>query len=47
MNLYVRIRRYFKFLAERWLLLIIFTAVGLGIGVWVAEFACALPLYAC
>jgi len=35
-NIYLRIRRYFKFLAERWLLLVVFTVVGLGIGVWVA-----------
>jgi len=35
-NIYLRIRRYFKFLAERWLMLIVFTVVGLGIGVWLA-----------
>ncbi len=35
-NIYLRIRRYFKFLSERWLMLIVFTVVGLGIGVWVA-----------
>jgi polysaccharide biosynthesis transport protein len=33
-NIYLRIRRYFKFLVERWLLLVVFTVVGLGIGVW-------------
>jgi capsular exopolysaccharide synthesis family protein len=36
MNIYLRVRRGFKFLAQRWLLLIIFTAIGLGIGVWIA-----------
>jgi capsular exopolysaccharide synthesis family protein len=35
-NLYLHFRRYFKLLRERWLLLLIFTSVGLGIGVWVA-----------
>lgn len=35
-NLYLHFRRYFKLLAERWLLLIIFTSLGLGIGVWIA-----------
>lgn len=33
-NIYLRIRHYFKFLVERWLLLVVFTVVGLGIGVW-------------
>ena len=35
-NLYLHFRRYFKLLRERWLLLLIFTSVGLGIGVWLA-----------
>jgi len=35
-NLYLHFRRYFKMIAERWLLLVIFTTVGTGIGVWVA-----------
>jgi uncharacterized protein involved in exopolysaccharide biosynthesis len=33
-NIYLRIRHYFKFLVERWLLLVVFTVVGLGVGVW-------------
>ncbi len=35
-NLYLHFRRYFKLLRERWLLLLVFTSVGLGIGVWLA-----------
>lgn len=35
-NLYLHFRRYFKMVAERWLLLVVFTAIGAGIGVWVA-----------
>lgn len=35
-NLYLHFRRYFKLLRERWLLLLIFTSVGLGLGVWLA-----------
>lgn len=35
-NIYLRVRRYFKFLAERWLLLVVFTIVGLAIAVWMA-----------
>ena len=34
-NLYLHFRRYFKMIAERWLLLAIFTTVGTCIGVWV------------
>ncbi len=35
-NLYLHFRRYFKLLRDRWLLLLIFTSIGLGIGVWMA-----------
>jgi capsular exopolysaccharide synthesis family protein len=35
-NLYLHFRRYFKILAERWLLVVICTIIGLGLGVWQA-----------
>jgi capsular exopolysaccharide synthesis family protein len=35
-NLYLHFRRYFKLIRERWLLLLIFTSIGLGLGVWQA-----------
>jgi polysaccharide biosynthesis transport protein len=35
-NLYLHFRRYFKILAERWLLIVIFTLLGTGIGVFQA-----------
>ncbi len=35
-NIYLRVRRYLKFLVERWLLLVVFTIVGLAIAVWLA-----------
>jgi succinoglycan biosynthesis transport protein ExoP len=35
-NLYLHFRRYFKLLRERWLLLLVFTSLGLGAGVWLA-----------
>lgn len=35
-NVYLHFRRYVKVIAERWLLLIIFTVVGSGIGIWLA-----------
>ena len=35
-NLYLHCRRYFKLIAERWLLLVICAAAGLGLGFWVA-----------
>ena len=35
-NLYLHFRRYFKILAERWLLVVICTVLGIGIGVWQA-----------
>lgn len=36
-NLYLHFRRYFRLIADRWLLLIIFAGLGLGIGTWVAK----------
>ena len=35
-NLYLHFRRYFKLIGERWLLLVICGAAGLGLGFWVA-----------
>ncbi len=35
-NLYLHFRRYFKILAERWLLVVVCTVTGLGIGTWQA-----------
>ena len=35
-NLYLHFRRYFKILAERWLLIVIFTLLGTGIAVFQA-----------
>jgi len=35
-NLYLHFRRYFKLISERWLLLAICAAAGLGLGLWVA-----------
>ena len=35
-NLYLHFRRYFKILAERWLLLLVCSAAGLGLGLWQA-----------
>ena len=35
-NLYLHFRRYFKILAERWLLVLVCATVGLGIGSWQA-----------
>lgn len=35
-NVYLHFRRYVKIIAERWLLLVIFTVVGTGIGIWLA-----------
>ena len=35
-NVYLHIRRYFKIITERWLLLLIFTVIGTGIGIWLA-----------
>lgn len=33
-NLYLKIRRYVNFIRERWLITVVFTAVGCGLGVW-------------
>jgi capsular exopolysaccharide synthesis family protein len=35
-NLYLHFRRYFKMIADRWLLMLIFSVIGTGIGVWIA-----------
>ncbi len=35
-NLYLHCRRYFKLIAERWLLLVICATAGLGLGFWLA-----------
>lgn len=35
-NLYLHFRRYFKLVGERWLLLVICAAAGLGLGFWIA-----------
>lgn len=35
-NLYLHFRRYFKLIGERWLLLVICAAAGLGLGLWIA-----------
>ena len=35
-NVYLHFRRYVKVISDRWLLLIIFTVVGTGIGIWSA-----------
>ena len=35
-NLYLHFRRYFKLIGERWLLLVICGAAGLGLGFWIA-----------
>jgi capsular exopolysaccharide synthesis family protein len=35
-NLYLHCRRYFKLIAERWLLLVICSSAGLGLGSWLA-----------
>ena len=35
-NVYLHFRRYVKVISDRWLLLLIFTVVGTGIGIWFA-----------
>src|SRR5262245_9625503 len=35
-NLYLHFRRYFRLIADRWLLLVVFTLVGTGIATWIA-----------
>ena len=35
-NVYLHIRRYLRFISERWLLLVISTVIGLAVGVWMA-----------
>jgi polysaccharide biosynthesis transport protein len=35
-NVYLHFRRYAKIVADRWLLLVIFSVVGTGIGIWLA-----------
>lgn len=35
-NVYLHFRRYLKVISDRWLLLVIFTVVGTGIGIWLA-----------
>lgn len=33
-NLYLKVRRYVNFIRERWLIAVVFTAIGCGIAVW-------------
>jgi len=33
-NIYLKVRRYVKFIQERWLISIIFTTIGFGVSVW-------------
>lgn len=33
-NIYLKLRRYVKFISERWLISLVFTTIGCGIGVW-------------
>ena len=35
-NLYLKVRRYVKFISDRWLISLVFTVIGLGVGVWQA-----------
>ncbi len=35
-NLYLHFRRYFRIISDRWLLLVVFSALGLGVSTWMA-----------
>jgi succinoglycan biosynthesis transport protein ExoP len=33
-NLYLKVRRYVNFIRDRWLISLVFTTIGLGVGIW-------------